>query len=130
MPTALSSNTAIPCCEVFVVGSIVNGRLLLAHDRTIPVQVKRSARARRMRLTLSREGENSFRQLRLNQWVKQAVRWMPMEKWDTCNFAVDEDELEGRVCYGGLDLSSTTDLTAFALVFPPVESFWPKLFWQ
>ena len=26
--------------------------------------------------------ENSFRQLRLNQWVKQAVRWMPMEKWD------------------------------------------------
>ena len=57
----------------------------------------------------------------LNQWVKQAVRWMPMEKWDTCNFAVDEDELEGRVCYGGLDLSSTTDLTAFALVFPPMD---------
>ena len=28
--------------------------------------------------------ENSFRQLRLNQWVKQAVRWMPMEKWDLC----------------------------------------------
>ena len=26
--------------------------------------------------------ENSFRQIRLNQWVKQAVRWMPMEKWD------------------------------------------------
>ena len=24
--------------------------------------------------------ENSFQQLRLNQWVKQAVRWMPMEK--------------------------------------------------
>ena len=65
--------------------------------------------------------ENSFRQLRLNQWVKQAVRWMPMEKWDACNFAVDEDELEGRVCYGGLDLSSTTDLTAFALVFPPMD---------
>ena len=63
--------------------------------------------------------ENSFRQLRLNQWVKQAVRWMPMDKWDACNFPVDVDELEGRVCYGGLDLSSTTDLTAFALVFPP-----------
>lgn len=28
--------------------------------------------------------ENSFRQLRLNQWVKQAVRWMPMDKWDKC----------------------------------------------
>lgn len=65
--------------------------------------------------------ENAFRQLRLNQWVKQAVRWMPMEKWDKCAFSVDEDELEGRVCYGGLDLSSTTDITAFVLVFPPID---------
>ncbi len=65
--------------------------------------------------------ENSFRQLRLNQWVKQSVRWMPMEKWDACNFEVNPDELEGRVCYGGLDLSSTTDITAFVLVFPPTD---------
>lgn len=66
--------------------------------------------------------ENAFRQLRLNQWVKQAVRWMPMEKWDNCAFAVDENELEGRICYGGLDLSSTTDITAFVLVFPPLDN--------
>ena len=65
--------------------------------------------------------ENAFRQLRLNQWVKQAVRWMPMEKWDSCKTAFDESFLEGRVCYGGLDLSSTTDITAFVLVFPPTE---------
>ncbi len=65
--------------------------------------------------------ENAFRQLRLNQWVKQSVRWMPMEKWDACNFAVDPDELKGRVCYGGLDLSSTTDITAFVLLFPPLD---------
>ena len=65
--------------------------------------------------------ENAFRQLRLNQWVKQAVRWMPMEKWDACAFAVNEDDLEGRVCYGGLDLSSTTDITAFVLVFSPTD---------
>ena len=65
--------------------------------------------------------ENSFRQLRLNQWVKQTVRWMPMEKWDACSFPVSERELEGRVCYGGLDLSSTTDLTSFVLVFPPED---------
>lgn len=63
--------------------------------------------------------ENAFRQLRLDQWVKQSVRWMPMDKWDACAFDVDPDELEGRVCYGGLDLSTTTDLTAFVLVFPP-----------
>ena len=65
--------------------------------------------------------ENSFRQLRLNQWVKQAVLWMPMEKWDACAFPVNKDDLEGRVCYGGLDLSSTTDITAFVLVFPPSD---------
>lgn len=65
--------------------------------------------------------ENSFRQLRLNQWVKQAIRWMPMEKWDACSFVVNADDLEGRVCYGGLDLSSTTDITAFVLVFPPED---------
>ena len=69
--------------------------------------------------------ENSFRQLRLNQWVKQAVRWMPMEKWDACAFPVDPEELEGRVCYGGLDLSSTTDLTCFCLVFPPEDESEP-----
>jgi phage terminase large subunit-like protein len=65
--------------------------------------------------------ENAFRQLRLNQWVKQSVRWMPMEKWDSCNVPVDPEKLAGRVCYGGLDLSQTTDLTAFVLVFPPDE---------
>jgi len=65
--------------------------------------------------------ENAFRQLRLNQWVKQAIRWMPMEKWDKCAFTVNPDDLEGRVCYGGLDLSSTTDITAFVLVFPPED---------
>nr|WP_174515122.1 terminase TerL endonuclease subunit [Youngiibacter fragilis] len=65
--------------------------------------------------------ENSFRQLRLNQWVKQAIRWMPMDKWDKCSFTTDPDSLAGRVCYGGLDLSSTTDITAFVLVFPPEE---------
>ena len=65
--------------------------------------------------------ENSFRQLRLNQWVKQLVRWMPMEKWNACDSKIDEQSLYGRVCYGGLDLSSTTDITAFVLVFPPTE---------
>lgn len=65
--------------------------------------------------------ENAFRQLRLNQWVKQSIRWMPMEKWDACGFPVHPEDLEGRVCYGGLDLSSTTDITAFVLVFPPED---------
>lgn len=65
--------------------------------------------------------ENLFRQLRLNQWVKQSVRWMPMDKWDKCAFPIDQERLKGRECYAGLDLSSTTDVSAFVLVFPPLD---------
>ena len=45
--------------------------------------------------------ENIFRQLRLNQWVKQSVRWTNMEKWDACAFKYDPESLKTRVCYGG-----------------------------
>lgn len=62
--------------------------------------------------------ENTFRRLYLNQWTEQAVRWMPMEHWDACGGAVDADELTGRECYAGLDISSTRDLTSLVLVFP------------
>ena len=66
--------------------------------------------------------ENMFRQLRLNQWVKQSVRWMPMDRWDECGGVVTEEEFEGRECYAGLDLSSTTDLTTLVLMFPPLDN--------
>ena len=65
--------------------------------------------------------ENVFKTLRLNIWTKQAVRWMPMEKWDKCAAPVDTEALRGRPCYAGLDLSSTQDLTALVLVFPPTN---------
>ena len=42
-----------------------------------------------------------------------------MDKWDACKSIISDEELKGRVCYGGLDLSSTTDITAFVLIFPP-----------
>lgn len=63
--------------------------------------------------------ENTFRQLRLCQWVKQSVRWMPMDRWDACDTPVNPEMLEGRVCYGGLDLSTVSDLSSFVMVFPP-----------
>ena len=71
--------------------------------------------------------ENQFRQLRLNQWVKQSIRWMPMDKWDECGGVVDPYALEGRACYAGLDLSSTSDLTALVLVFPPTSEDEPYI---
>jgi phage terminase large subunit-like protein len=60
--------------------------------------------------------ENSFRRYRLNQWVESETRWLSLEKWDACSEIVDD--LPGKPCWAGLDLSSTTDLSAFVLVFP------------
>lgn len=71
------------------------------------------ARARR----LPRE-QNEFRRKRCNEWTEQAERWLDLDVWDACGAAVDETALVGRPCYAGLDLSTTTDLSALALVVP------------
>lgn len=63
--------------------------------------------------------EMHFRQFRLNEWCNADIRWMPMDKWDACGEAFCIEDFEGRDCYCGLDLSSTSDLTALVLVFPP-----------
>lgn len=63
--------------------------------------------------------QNAVRRLHLNQWVQQAVRWIDMALWDgNDNDVVDEESLFGRTCYGGLDLSSVSDITAWVMVFP------------
>ena len=82
----------------------------------------------------SEAAERLFRWLRLNQWIStQAVGWLPLGLYDKTQYNRDtwqgynvmarrqalRDELVGKRCYGGLDLSTTTDLTALTLVFPP-----------
>ena len=66
--------------------------------------------------------ENAFRRYRLNQWTEQDVRWLSMENWKLGQREIDPAELAGLPCYAGLDLSSTSDLTAFVLVFPGRET--------
>lgn len=63
--------------------------------------------------------ENVFKQLRLNMWVASLTRFIPEQIYDKGNIPIDMEALLGRECYGGLDLSSTGDITAFVLVFPP-----------
>jgi phage terminase large subunit-like protein len=62
--------------------------------------------------------QNSFRRFRLSQWVSQETRAIPMDKWNACGQGFNVAELAGKECFGGLDLSTTKDLTAFVLVFP------------
>ena len=63
--------------------------------------------------------ENVFRQLRLDQWVGSTVAWIPEHVYDKGDLPIDMEKLKGRDCYAGLDLSSTSDITAFVMVFPP-----------
>lgn len=78
--------------------------------------------------------ENDFKRYRLNIWTDQAVRWLPMDSvdrdegrrfgWDHCigpitwNDPKFEERLIGKRCFGGLDLSSTQDLSALVWWFP------------
>lgn len=94
----------------------------------------------------SESAERLFRWLRLNQWIStKAVGWLPltlydktqwnMELWSGMNVMAKRmaarDYLAGKKCYGGLDFSTTTDLTALTLIFPPQEGLdtWVTLFW-
>jgi phage terminase large subunit-like protein len=61
---------------------------------------------------------NTFLRLHLCVWTQQVDRWIPLQLWDENAGIVSEEELKGRTCYGGLDLSSVSDMTAWAMVFP------------
>lgn len=72
----------------------------------------------------SEASEKLFRWLRLNQWVSlKQHSWQPLSLWDSTNGDWDLSELVGKRCYPGLDLSSTTDITAACYIFPPQDGF-------
>ena len=93
---------------------------------------------------LSEAGEKLFRWLRLNQWISvKAVGWLPLTLYDKTQWGpsakLEREEwirqhLAGKICYGGVDLSSTTDLTAFVLFFPPQQGLdvavWLPFIWH
>lgn len=62
--------------------------------------------------------QNSVRRLRFNQWTQAEEHWFESGQWEACGGIVDEAKLQGRDCYGGLDLASTSDFAAWVLIFP------------
>ncbi|GEC02965.1 terminase [Streptomyces spinoverrucosus] len=76
------------------------------------------------------KAENGFRQFRLNQRVSQVTRWISMDLWNACTREIAptpdwvRERLKGERCWGGLDLSSKLDLTAFTLLFPDGSALW------
>ena len=63
--------------------------------------------------------QTSFKIYHLNMWVKSSKQWVDLIKWNKGALPL---KLDGdRRCWGGLDLSSTGDLTSLVLVFEPDE---------
>ena len=76
--------------------------------------------------------ERLFRWLRLNQWIlTKLTTWQPVSLFDSTVGEWSRDELLGKDCYLGLDLSTTTDLSALAVIFPPqgMQYDW-RVFWK
>lgn len=69
--------------------------------------------------------ENTFKRLHLNIWTEQEDRYIPIDAWDGCGKAMDiAAAMRGRDCIAGIDLSTTTDLSAVVLLFPVDGSFY------
>ncbi len=65
-----------------------------------------------------------FKTYRLNIWQRSANPWLNMNDWSRCRKDFTKESLYGHVCGGGLDLSQSRDMTAFALVFPEDMEAW------
>lgn len=56
-----------------------------------------------------------FQRLHLGVRISELVKWLPLDKYDATGQLIDDVEWQGMRCHGGLDLSTTSDLTAFVL---------------
>lgn len=90
-----------------------------------------AVRAEALSARNSEANERLFRWLRLNQWVSlKTTSWLPLTLWDATDGEWGLEELAGKRCYPGLDLSSTTDITGACYLFPPQEGIpdWRAVF--
>ena len=78
---------------------------------------------------ISKYAENSFKRYYLNVWNNNASQWLSDDLWSKSKWDMDKETLKGRLCYGGMDLSSTNDITAFSLVFPLHDDKYASLNW-
>ena len=68
--------------------------------------------------------ENVFRNLYLNQWTQQAIRWLPVDAWDKCQREYTLEDFAGEPCWAALDLASTRDINALTLLFRRDDAFY------
>jgi phage terminase large subunit-like protein len=62
--------------------------------------------------------QTTFAQLYLNKWTREVSRWIDMDAWHSCGKKkINIEDYKGKPCFVGLDLSSTTDISALVQVF-------------
>tara|TARA_R100000152_G_C6777121_1_gene206760 strand:+ start:1381 stop:2919 length:1539 start_codon:yes stop_codon:yes gene_type:complete len=61
--------------------------------------------------------QNTFKRLMLNIWTESQTKWIGHNEWMECYQDFDYSILDGKECWGGLDLASSRDLSAFVLLF-------------
>ncbi len=59
----------------------------------------------------------------VNLWVDAEKTWILDDKWMRCTGTTALEDLRGCECWGGLDLSNISDITAFVLIFHEHEKF-------
>ena len=59
-----------------------------------------------------------FLRLHLGIRTQMVAKYLSPDEWAACTAEVDVDAMKANAVYGGLDLSSTTDLAGMALIFP------------
>lgn len=64
------------------------------------------------------EYENTFKRLDLNIWTSNEAKVLSSKDWEACEGDFTAEDLEGRPCYGGVDLASKEDIAACAWLFP------------
>ena len=116
-------------CDIWDIDEWINSNPALGSFKKIEDFIKLAKKAMSLKTF-----EAKFRRLYLNQHVATDVvkGAINMELWKEALANVDLKELKGCTCWGGLDLSSKNDITAFVLVFynEEVEKFiiYPFLF--
>lgn len=64
---------------------------------------------------------SKYLRLHLGIRTKQSTTYITIKAWDGCTSLVDPLKLAGKLAFGGLDLASSSDFTAYCLLFPDGE---------
>ena len=71
-------------------------------------------------INLGGSREVEFKTKHLNKWVTASKTWIQDEIWSANE---RQEDLTGRICWGGLDLASVSDMTALVMVYPDGEGY-------